>query len=62
MNFYKTFHKKYLTHKIQYSKETQMSEIKEPIYNVETGKSPGMDGLPIEFYKEFFENIKYDKI
>ena len=51
MNFYKTFHKKYLTHKIQYSKETQMSEIKEPIYNVENGKSPGMNGLPIEFYK-----------
>lgn len=27
---------------------------------MENGKSPGIDGLPIEFYKEFFEQIKYD--
>ena len=27
---------------------------------MENGKSPGMDGIPIEFYKEFFEIIKCD--
>ena len=27
---------------------------------MENGKSPGIDGLPIEFYKQFFETIKYD--
>ena len=27
---------------------------------MENGKSPGVDGIPIEFYKEFLEIIKYD--
>ena len=27
---------------------------------MEGGKSPGIDGLPLEFYKEFFEQIRYD--
>ena len=27
---------------------------------MENGKSPGIDGLPIEFYKEFYEQLKYD--
>ena len=27
---------------------------------MENDKSPGIDVLPIEFYKEFFENIKND--
>ena len=27
---------------------------------MENWKSPGADGLPIVFYKEFFENIKHD--
>ena len=42
------------------SREIQISEIKEAIFNMEKGKSPGIDGLPIEFYKHFFETIKYD--
>ena len=27
---------------------------------MENAKSPGVDGMPIEFYKEFLETIKYD--
>ena len=27
---------------------------------MENEKSPGVDGLPIKFYKEFFENTIYD--
>ena len=27
---------------------------------MENGKSPGIDRLPIEFYKEFYEQLKYD--
>ena len=42
------------------SREIQISEIKEAIFKMENGKSPGIDGLPIEFYKHFFETIKYD--
>ena len=29
---------------------------------MENGKSPGIDGLPIEFYKEFFEEIGDDLV
>ena len=35
-------------------------EIREAIYSMENAKSPGVDGMPIEFYKEFLETIKYD--
>ena len=41
------------------SRKIQIPEIKEAIFNMENGKSPGIDGLPIEFYKHFFETIKY---
>ena len=27
---------------------------------METGKSPVVDGIPIELYKEFLETIKYN--
>ena len=27
---------------------------------MENGKSPGIDGIPIEFYKEFFDLLKKD--
>jgi len=33
-------------------------EIKEIIDSIENGKSPGSDGLPIEFYKKFWPHIK----
>ena len=41
-------------------KSIQINETKEAINSIENGKSPGVDGVPIEFYKEFFEIIKYD--
>ena len=40
------------------TQKIQISEIKEAIYSMENGKSPGIDGLPIEFYKDFFELLK----
>ncbi len=33
-------------------------EIKQTIFSFANGKSPGIDGLPIEFYKKFWEDIK----
>ena len=41
-------------------KPIDISEIKFAIENMENGKSPGIDGIPIEFYKEFFPIIKND--
>ena len=40
------------------TKQIEITEIKEAIQNTENGKSPGIDGIPIEFYKEFTETIK----
>ena len=40
------------------TQKIQISEIKEAIYSTENGKSPGIDSLPIEFYKDFFELLK----
>lgn len=42
------------------SQKMHITEIKEAIFNIQNGKSPGIDGLPTEFYKEFYETIKYD--
>ena len=33
-------------------------EIKTAIFNLQSDKSPGWDGIPIEFYKEYWEDIK----
>ena len=35
-------------------KPIDISEINWAIENMENDKSPGIDGIPIEFYKEFF--------
>ena len=40
------------------SRKIQIPEIKEANFNMGNGKSPGIDGLPIEFYQHFFETIK----
>ena len=42
------------------TKQIEITEIKEAIQSMENGKSPGLDGIPIEFYKEFIEIIKKD--
>ena len=39
------------------TKKVEINEIKEVIQSMENGKSPGVDGIPIEFYKEFLETI-----
>ena len=35
-------------------------EIKEALQNMENDKSPGIDGIPVEFYKELFDILKKD--
>jgi len=35
-----------------------LTEIKNAILDLKDGKSPGMDGLPVEFYKIFWEDLK----
>ena len=44
----------------QLTKQIETTKIKEAIQSMENGKSPGIDGIPIEFYKEFIETIKKD--
>ena len=39
-------------------REIDISEIKEAIKYMKNEKSPGIDGLPIEFYKIFWNEIK----
>ena len=34
-------------------------EIYRAITKLPSGKSPGLDGFPIEFYKEYWEKIKH---
>ena len=38
------------------------SEIKTAIFTMEDQKSPGIDGIPIEFYKTFYASLKEDLI
>ena len=37
-----------------------LAELKTAIFQMENGKSPGIDGLPIESYKSFYELFKND--
>ena len=51
-----------ITHQ-QNQKLTQqitLAELKHAIFQMESTKSPGINGLPIEFYKTQFELIKHD--
>ena len=36
------------------------NEIKEAIFQMENQKSPGIDGTPIEFYKENYDPLEDD--
>ena len=38
------------------------NELKQAIYQMENDKSPGIDGIPIEFYKTFYETLENDLI
>ena len=44
----------------QLQKEIDTSEITQAITEMKNGKSPGVDGIPIEFYKKFIEILKKD--
>ena len=35
-----------------------MDECKRSVFSIKDGKSPGLDGFPVEFYKAFWEDIK----
>ena len=38
-------------HNQKLTQEITLTELKNAIFQMENAKSPGMDGLPIEFYK-----------
>ena len=38
--------------------QIKITEIQEALQTMENGKSPGIDGIPVEFYKEFFNLLK----
>ena len=40
--------------------KTTKTEFKEVIFQMENNKSPGIDGVTIEFYKEFLAHIEND--
>ena len=45
-------------HKTSCDKTITLEEIKENLFNMNGGKSPGNDGLSVEFYKFFWEDLK----
>ena len=42
------------------TKQINVNEIKQAVFQIENQKSPGIDGIPIESYKEFYEYLKDD--
>ena len=44
----------YDTQNQKLTKQIQIIEIPQALQTMENGKSPGIDGIPVEFYKEFF--------
>ena len=42
------------------TKQIQITEIQQALQTMENGKSPGIDGIPVEFCKEFFDLLKKD--
>ena len=46
------------TEKKLLTKTLEQSEIKISISELKEGKSPGIDGIPLEFYKTFWEDLK----
>ena len=41
-------------------KEFELTELEEGMKKLPIGKSPGLDGLPVEFYRKMWPNIKLD--
>ena len=44
--------------KINLDKQITEEEVKDAINRLPLGKSPGLDGFPVEFYKEYWHKIK----
>ena len=44
----------------QLTKTIQKTELKQVIEQTENDKSPGIDGIPIEFYKTFYDLLQTD--
>ena len=42
------------------TKQIEIPQIQQAIESMENGKSPGIDGIPIELYKENFHLLKND--
>ena len=42
------------------TQQITFAELKTATFKLENGKSPGIDGIPIEFYKSYYEYIKND--
>ena len=42
------------------TKKVEINEIREAVQSMENGKSPRVDGIPIEFYNEVLESIILD--
>ena len=41
-------------------KELDLNELKEGMKHLSAGKTPGLDGLPVEFYKKMWPVVKSD--
>ena len=46
----------------QLTKSINKNELKQAIYQMENDKSPGIDGIPVEFYKTFYDTLESDFI
>ena len=44
--------------KLKLDSPITMKELKEAVFQMMKGKSPGLDGIPVEFYQEYWEIIK----
>ena len=42
----------------QLAKSINKNELKQAIYQMQNNKSPGIDGIPAEFYKTFYETLE----
>ena len=44
------------------TKQINKNELKQAIYQMQNDKTPGIDGIPAEFYKTFYETLENDLI
>ena len=44
------------------TKQINKNELKQAMFQMQNEKSPGIDGIPVEFYKTFYETLENDLI